>query len=239
MLLFKIKFLTLKFCVWTRCRTVRHSCIYENCQLDIAGQCRTIPWPMVPDWHRLLECRCRTAAVVYRKRKKCRCRINFFLAFRHLHIFFSIILTEKHHQQPSVYGRAGCIPFHCHQYGSAWCIHFHCHQYSMDVHGVSFPPPAVWAYMVYPFLLQAEWICRVCPCPPPTSTTSSVDVQGVFISPPAVHAGCTAYSFSPPTMLTCRVYPRPSLAGDPVRYWNASVPDWDTGYQNAVAHLCN
>jgi len=72
----------------------------------------------------------------------------------------------------------------------------------MDVHGVSFPPPAVWAYMVYPFLLQAEWICRVCPCPPPTSTTSSVDVQGVFISPPAVHAGCTAYSFSPPTMLT-------------------------------------
>jgi len=135
MLLFKIKFLTLKFCVWTRCRTVRHSCIYENCQLDIAGQCRTIPWPMVPDWHRLLECRCRTAAVVYRKRKKCRCRINFFLAFRHLHIFFSIILTEKHHQQPSVYGRAGCIPFHCHQYGRAWCILSTTS--SVGVHGVS------------------------------------------------------------------------------------------------------
>jgi hypothetical protein len=59
------------------------------------------------------------------------------------------------------------------------------------------------------------------------TTTSSVAVQGVFISPPAVwtigHAGCTAYSFSPPTMLTYRVYARPSLAWDPVRYWNASV----------------
>ncbi len=30
--------------------------------IGIAGQCRTNPWPVVPDWTRMPECRCRTEA---------------------------------------------------------------------------------------------------------------------------------------------------------------------------------
>ncbi len=37
-----------------------------------AGQCWTNPWPTVPDWTLMPECRCRTEAADYRK--KCRCR---------------------------------------------------------------------------------------------------------------------------------------------------------------------
>ncbi len=51
----------------------------------IAGQCRTNPWPAVPDWTLMPECRCRTEAADYRK--KCRCRTNFFPAFRHSVIY--------------------------------------------------------------------------------------------------------------------------------------------------------
>jgi hypothetical protein len=42
----------------------------------IAGQCRTNPWPAVPDWTLMPECQCRIEAADYRK--KCRCRTNFF-----------------------------------------------------------------------------------------------------------------------------------------------------------------
>ncbi len=55
----------------------------------IAGQCRTNPWPAVPDWTLMPECRCRTEAANYRK--KCRFRTDFFPAFRHWHMLFSII----------------------------------------------------------------------------------------------------------------------------------------------------
>jgi hypothetical protein len=48
----------------------------------IAGQCRINLWPAVPDLTLMPECRCRTEAADYRK--KCRCRTNFFQAFRHL-----------------------------------------------------------------------------------------------------------------------------------------------------------
>ncbi len=56
--------------------------IYVNI---IAGQWRTNPWPAVPDWTLMPECRCRTEAADYRK--KCRCRNNFFPTFRHSVIF--------------------------------------------------------------------------------------------------------------------------------------------------------
>ncbi len=55
---------------------------YRN---TIAGQCWTNPWPAVPDWTLMPECRCRTEAADYRR--KCRCRTNFFPAFRHSVIY--------------------------------------------------------------------------------------------------------------------------------------------------------
>ncbi len=42
----------------------------------IAGQCRTNPWPAVPDWTLMPEWRCRTEAADYWK--KCQCRTTIF-----------------------------------------------------------------------------------------------------------------------------------------------------------------
>ncbi len=47
----------------------------------VAGQRRTNPSTMVPDWTLMPECRCRTEAADYWK--NCRCRTNFSPAFRH------------------------------------------------------------------------------------------------------------------------------------------------------------
>ncbi len=67
------------------------------------------------------ECRCRTEVANYRK--KCRCRTNFSLAFRHLHM---ICQYHKARITPSaaVYGRAGCITFHYLQFERALSIPF-------------------------------------------------------------------------------------------------------------------
>ncbi len=66
------------------------------CMVIIAGQCRTIPWPALPDWPLMPECRCQTVAVNYRK--KCRCRINSFSGiptFRHLQIIFTASYSKS------------------------------------------------------------------------------------------------------------------------------------------------
>ncbi len=71
-----------------------------------AGQCRTNPWPAVPDWPLMPECRCWNEKVDYRK--KCPCRNIFVPVFRHLLMIF------QHHivrilPSPAVIGRAGCM----------------------------------------------------------------------------------------------------------------------------------
>jgi hypothetical protein len=58
-------------------------------EISIAGQCRTSPWPTVPDWTLMPECRRQTETPDYRK--KCRCWTNFFPAFPHLLIPEKII----------------------------------------------------------------------------------------------------------------------------------------------------
>ncbi len=105
-----------------RNRQKRDLTILNFCLFTIAGQCRTIPWPAVPDWPLMPECRCRTEAVDYRK--KCRCRINFFPAFQHSGIY---IWFFQHHISPAaaVYGRSGCATFHSLLFGRAVCILFH------------------------------------------------------------------------------------------------------------------
>jgi hypothetical protein len=180
-LLFKIKFLTLKFCVWTRCRTVRHSCIYENCQLDIAGQCRTIPWPMVPDWHLLLECRCRMRQLSTGNGRNADVGLTFFW-HSGIYIFFSASYWQNNtiSSRPSmdvqgvslftaismeVHGVSistaisivwMCMvyPFHHQQCGRTWCIPFYCKQngYAGCVPvRRPRPPPVVWTCRVFLF----------------------------------------------------------------------------------------
>ncbi len=74
----------------------------------IAGQCRTYPWPAVPDWTVMPECRCRTEPADYLK--KCRCRTYFSPAFRHLYMIFQYHIARIT-SSAAVYGRAGCTPF--------------------------------------------------------------------------------------------------------------------------------
>ncbi len=87
----------------------------------IAEQNRTNPWPTVPDWSLMPECRCRIEAADYQK--KCRCWNNFTPAFRHLHLIFQYHITRITPSAP-VYGRAGCIHFHSQQCGRAGCTPF-------------------------------------------------------------------------------------------------------------------
>ncbi len=75
----------------------------------IAEQCRTNPWPEIPDWTLIPECRCRTSAADYRK--NIRCRTNFSPAFRYLHIIFQYYIARIT-PSAAVYRRAGCITFH-------------------------------------------------------------------------------------------------------------------------------
>ncbi len=82
----------------------------------IAGQCRTNPWPAVPDWTLMPECGCRTEAADYRK--KCQCWTNFSPAFQHLHMIFQNHIARIT-QSAAAYGRAGCITFHYLQFGPA------------------------------------------------------------------------------------------------------------------------
>ncbi len=74
--------------------------------LIIAGQCRTNPWPAVPDWTLMPEYQCRTEGAYYRK--KCRCRTNFCPA--------SCLWTFRvyHFPLPAVWTFTG-YPFHNHQ----------------------------------------------------------------------------------------------------------------------------
>ncbi len=67
------------------------------------------------------ECRCRTEAANYWK--KSRCRTNFSLAFRHLHIIFQYH-KARITQLADVYGRSGCITFHYLQFERALGIPF-------------------------------------------------------------------------------------------------------------------
>jgi hypothetical protein len=99
-----------------------------------AGQCRTNPWPAVPDWTLMPECRCRTEGVDYRK--KYRCRTNFSPAFT---CDFSISHSKNntisiclwtcrvyHFPLPAAW-TCSRFPFHNHQnkqYESAWCTPF-------------------------------------------------------------------------------------------------------------------
>ncbi len=155
--------------------------------IDIAGQCRTNPWPAVPDWTLMPECRYRTKAADYRK--KCRCRTSFSPAFWHLHMIFQYHITRIT-QSAAVYGRAGCVPFTTNNTSS------------MDVtrRVYSFPQPAVWTFRAYTFPPPAVWTCRVYPFPQP-----AVWACRVYPFPPSAVWTCRVSSFPPTAVLTCRV----------------------------------
>ncbi len=112
-----------------------------------------------------------------------------------------------------------------------------------------FSPPAVCTSRVYPFLPPAVWTCRVCPFPPPAVWTCRVYcTYSMYPSPSLTDAGCMclfplcevflnagmlAWSAScmPGTGMnkyadagTCPVLEK----GDPVRYRNSPLPEWDT-----------
>ncbi len=105
-----------------------------NVVITISGQCRTNPWPAVPDWTLLPECRCRTEGDDYRK--KSRCRIKFSPAFSY---DFSISYSKNnsissslwtcrvcHFTLPAVWTCTG-YPFHNYQhkqYGREGCTTF-------------------------------------------------------------------------------------------------------------------
>ncbi len=183
------------------------------CVNNLAGQCRTTvirdQWDRTESWCRKPECRCRT---------------NFSPAFRHLHMIFlfHIAITPS----AAVYGRAGCITFHCLQFGRALGIPFTTTNTSrMDVQdsGCIGIPPAISTCWALPFPSLA-WCCmdaqvRVYPfrsqqyahagCIP-----SSLNVQCVIhfaASSMDVHL-CMVYHFPPPVVLTYRVYPFPHPA---------------------------
>ncbi len=81
-------------CAWGGCTV--HRCITSWLVFSIAGQCRTNPWPAVPDWTLMSGCCCRTETVDYRK--KCWCRSNFSLAFRHLHMMLQYHIARMTYQ---------------------------------------------------------------------------------------------------------------------------------------------
>jgi hypothetical protein len=86
------------------------------------------------------ECRCRTEADDYRK--KCRCRTNFYPAFRHLHMIIQYNIARITTSE-AVYGRAGCIHFQSEHYGRAGSLTFHRQQYERAGR-ILIPQPAVW-----------------------------------------------------------------------------------------------
>jgi hypothetical protein len=107
-------------CAWGWCTV--HRCITSWLVFSGAGQCRTNPWPAVPDWTLMPECRCRTEAADYRK--KCWCRPNFSLAFRHLHMMLQYYIARMTYQLSiDVQGVSLSTT------------------YNLDVHWVSLSPP--------------------------------------------------------------------------------------------------
>jgi hypothetical protein len=133
------------------------------------------------------ECRCRTEAVDYRK--KCRCRNNFF---RHLRTYiFSTSYSKNNASSCRLWmcTGAGCIPFH----------------YKQLEHAVGTGSP-------FTNINTSSMECRECPFPLPAvqytragcapSVASSVHVQCVYISVASkmdVQARCR-HPFPPPAV---------------------------------------
>ncbi len=123
------------------------------CQKIIAGQCRIILWPAIPDWPLMPEYQCWIEAMDYRK--KCRCWIIFFSGiptFWHLHmIFLHHIAGLYTFPLPAVWACSGCT------------FHYHQHQ------------PYVWTCRVLLFSTASSMNMQGVSL----STTSNVKVKGV------------------------------------------------------------
>jgi len=139
-------------------------------------------------------------------------RYDFSITFRHLDMIFQYHLSRIT-PSAAVYGREGCITFHCLQFWRAqgipftttntssidvqgvWCIHFHSQQYGRA------------GRMVYPFPKPAEWTSLAYPSPPPAILT-----RRMYPFPPPAVCTLRVYPFPPPAVWTRRVYPFPQPA---------------------------
>ncbi len=125
------------------------------------------------------ERRCQTKAVDYRK--KCQCRINFFLAFQisGIYIWFSQHHIVRITPAAAVCGHAECITFHYLQFGNAVGIPVtSTNTSSMVVKGVSLSTASnmdvkgVSIFKASSMDVQGVFL----------STTNSMDIQGVSLS---------------------------------------------------------
>ncbi len=108
---------------WFIQKTIQISQI-SLCPTSIARQCRTNPWPAVPDWPW-----CRNANAVLKQLtngNNADAVLTFFPAFRHLVMILSTSYI-KGTPAAAVYGRAGAYYFPPPAVGSAWCIPNHVH----------------------------------------------------------------------------------------------------------------
>ncbi len=164
------------------------------------------------------ECWCRTEAVD--KRKKSRCRINFFPAFRHsgICIWFLHHLIARVTPAAAVYRRPGCIPFYHQQYGRAGCIPFHCQKYGRE------------GCIRFDSQQYGRLGCVL-------STASSVDEKSVSIST-ASSTDVYGVSFPLPAVWTRRVYPFQQPAVWTSRVSSLSTSNMDVHQQGIFFHIC-
>jgi hypothetical protein len=90
-------------CKWQMQNLFVKSAVTSLFRILKAGQWRTNPWPAVPDWTLMPECRCRT---------------NFSPAFWHLHMTFSISYS-KNNTISSCLWTCRAYHFHYLQFGRA------------------------------------------------------------------------------------------------------------------------
>ncbi len=127
----------------------------------MAGHCLTNPWTAVPDWNPDAG----TAMPDWTTWLPEDMPMPHYVpAFRHLHMIFTILKQELHHQQQSL-DVQGPLPavWTCTATGNPFHHHQH-QQYGRAVQGYPLPPPAEWACRAYPFQLPAVWTCRVTGC---------------------------------------------------------------------------
>ncbi len=110
------EFFTAPLPILLRCKT--NAAVGAVCAIATAGTCRTNPWPAVPDWTLMPECRCLTEAADYRKTP----------AFRHLHMIFQYHIARIT-PSATVFGRAMCITFHCQHYERSRSVSFYRQHY--------------------------------------------------------------------------------------------------------------